>query len=57
MEAIGFSLYTAQSASTLAIDCDPVDVVELCLKSEEEEDKLYWRGPTIGTTSLLRTNM
>ncbi|KAJ7031015.1 hypothetical protein C8F04DRAFT_1186292 [Mycena alexandri] len=23
---------------------------------EEEEDKLYWRGPTIGTTSLLKTN-
>jgi hypothetical protein len=29
----------------------------MCREEEEEEDKLYWRGPTIGTTSLLRTNM
>ena len=26
-------------------------------QEEKEEDKLYWRGPTTGTASLLRTNM
>jgi hypothetical protein len=30
---------------------------ESMVVKEEEEDKLYWHGPTIGTTSLLRTNM
>jgi hypothetical protein len=34
---------------------DPYEIdVILQFMEEEEEDILYWRGPTIGTTSLLR---